>query len=60
MQTSITITDGIVKGLSYRFRYRVLNANGWSEYSDITYIKAAVVPGKPEPPLLISATNTEM
>lgn len=47
LQTSITLTQGIIKGREYRFRYRCKNINGWSEWSDILYVKAAVVPSIP-------------
>jgi hypothetical protein len=32
---------------TYRFRYRVSNIKGWSEFSEVTYILAAYVPDKP-------------
>ena len=47
LQTSITIIKGIVKGHIYGFRYRCKNANGWSVYSDVTFISAAIIPGIP-------------
>jgi len=56
--TSRLITEGIVKGREYRFRYRCKNANGWGAFSDVTYIKAAVVPNIPKAPTLILATDT--
>jgi hypothetical protein len=48
----------IEKGKTFAFKVRVANENGWSEFSDLTYIKAAVVPARPLPPELISATTT--
>lgn len=33
------------KGRLYRFSYRVKNVNGWSEMSDVTVIRTAIVPG---------------
>ena len=60
LQTSIIITQGIVKGHSYGFRYRCKNANGWSAYSDVTFINAAIVPGIPQAPSLISASSTSI
>lgn len=36
--TELTITENITKGLTYRFRYRCRNTNGWSAWSDETYI----------------------
>lgn len=58
--TSMVITEGIVKGREYRFRYRCKNVNGWSAFSAVTYIKAAIVPAIPKAPTLISATATTM
>lgn len=58
--TSMLLTNGIVKGREYRFKYRCKNVNGWGEYSDVTYIKAAVSPATPRAPRLISATETTM
>jgi hypothetical protein len=40
----------INKGYEYRFRYRCKNINGWGVYSDVTYIKAAIVPSIPKAP----------
>ena len=39
---------------------RIQNENGWSEFSDVTFIRAAEVPNTPDPPELISATATSM
>lgn len=58
MITSLLITDNIISGRIYRFRYRVMNINGFSEYSDVTYIQAAVAPGRPASPKLLSASAT--
>jgi hypothetical protein len=44
LRTVITLTDnenGIEARRFYRFKYRCQNQNGFSEYSDITYIQAA-------------------
>jgi hypothetical protein len=37
----------IRRGLIYRVRYRAQNVVGWSEYSPVTYIKAARKPDAP-------------
>ena len=34
----------IEKGTTYSFRYRVYNAKGWSEFSDVRVVVAADVP----------------
>ena len=44
--------------MTFRARYRSRNINGWSGYSPIGYILAAVVPEPPEAPTFIDATNT--
>ncbi len=47
----VTVTNtqnGIKKGLSYRFKYRASNINGFGEYSIITSILAASVPSAPQ------------
>jgi hypothetical protein len=61
LETSYVANQGIIKGRAYRFRCRVLNSIGWSDWSSPdTYIVAAVTPAKPKAPALISATSTEM
>lgn len=39
-----TVTSSIVVGNTYRFRYRVKNVHGWSNYSDELLLIAASVP----------------
>lgn len=60
MRTSIVITKNIVKARLYRLKYRVMNTNGFSDYSDIVYIRAGVAPGRPQSPQLVSATATKI
>ncbi len=60
LQTSMLINEGIVKGRIYRFRYRCQNITGWSAWSDETYIKAAIAPGIPAAPTLISADSNSI
>lgn len=43
MSTYQVITN-VTKGLVYRFQYRAKNVNGWSIWSDVTYIAAAISP----------------
>lgn len=61
LKTTVTsLTHGVQKGLTYRFKYRAQNVNGFGEYSDETGILAATVP---EPPLAVtylSSTATEI
>jgi hypothetical protein len=44
-QTTTTIQTGIESGVSYRLRYRVRNVHGWSDFSPISTIMAATIPG---------------
>lgn len=53
MQTRYEITDGLVEGLVYRLRYRVLNNVGWSNYSPILYALVATVPTEPAMPTFV-------
>ena len=55
--TQFTQRDSIVAGKFYRFRYRVSNVNGWSDYSSIAAIQATQPPAQPEMPSFISATD---
>jgi len=57
---AFTITNGIVKGRTYRFIYRVKNHIGWTEFSPITYILAASVPMKPPAAKVISTSDTSI
>jgi hypothetical protein len=58
LNRQLTITDGIVKGRTYRFKYRVKNQIGWSDFSTTTYILAASPPSKPPTPTYVSSTAT--
>lgn len=60
MLTEYTVTEGIEKGKTYRTKYRVLNAAGWSDYSDIFFITAATVPAAPPAPTLSSSSATSI
>jgi hypothetical protein len=53
------IEEGVVKGRQYRLMHRVRNSQGWSEYSDMTYILAADRPSKPpHSPSLVDVDET--
>lgn len=47
--TGLNRTVGLetIVGRTYRFKYRVKNSIGWSDFSDVTYILAAEAPSKP-------------
>ena len=48
----------IQKGITYSFRYRVLNEKGWSDFSSETLVEAADPPSQPDAPALVSASST--
>lgn len=58
--TTYSITSGIVRGRTYRLRYRSLNGAGWSGYSPLLYATAATTPSAPSAPTLDSATGTSI
>lgn len=58
--TTYYISNGIVRGRTYRLRYRTLNGVGYSGYSPLLYATAANVPNAPPSPYLISATGTSI
>jgi hypothetical protein len=51
--TTLTVTDGLVKGRRHRFRYRAKNVVGWGPYSDDSFILAATVPARAERPYFL-------
>lgn len=55
-----TVSEGIVTGKSYQFRYRVKNENRWSDFSPITVITAATSPSSPQAPTLNTATSSSI
>jgi hypothetical protein len=59
METKYLISD-LIKGLTYRLRYRVLNKVGWSAYSPILNVKVATYPLTPAKPKLVSATSSSI
>ena len=50
LDTQVSVTSGIVKGLVYRVRYRAVNSIGPGDWSDVSYIPAATVPVAPTQP----------
>ena len=58
LETTYLIQEGITTGVMYRFRYAAKNVAGWSEYSPITYIRAAAKPIRPPAPIFTTATVT--
>jgi hypothetical protein len=54
-----TFTDiSVSTGLLYRYKYRGRNTNGYGEFSDVGYLYAASVAGKPNAPSLIAVDTT--
>ena len=58
LYTSFTVVRGLVKGETYAFRYRAINAIGASEWSDLSKLKAAAIPIAPPRPVYLSSTST--
>ena len=44
LDREVLVTAGIIKGLTYRARYRAINSIGAGLWSDISYITASTVP----------------
>ena len=56
-----TVALQTVVGRTYRFRHRVMNSVGWSEFSQTKYILAADAPSKPcSKPLLVSVDSNSI
>lgn len=60
LTTTHTITENIMRGYTYQFRYRTRNSAGWSGYSSIAYITAARVPEAPAAPKFNTASSTSI
>ena len=43
---------GTTPGSTYSFRIKVQNAQGWSDYSEVTAVLAATIPTQPEVPVV--------
>ena len=54
MQTTYTVSQGVVKGRQHRFRYRARNFVGWGPFSDVSAVLAATVPVAPLKPLFVT------
>jgi hypothetical protein len=57
---TVRLVKNLVKSRLYSFTYRVMNVNGWSDFADKVYIRAAVAPSKPPTPTLILATGSSI
>ena len=54
------LDTGLINGLTYRYKWRARNINGWSKFSDVGYLVAADVPGQPPAPSLTSVDDTQI
>ena len=57
---SIFQVKGLIRGRSYSFRFRVKNAIGWSDFSDVTSGVVAVPPAKLARPELMSVDDSSI
>jgi titin len=57
LKTQLLFTDVVEKGSIFRFRYRALNVNGWSPFSDISHLKSATIPQRPAKPSFVDSTS---
>lgn len=56
-----TFTDiNVTKALLYRYKYRARNINGYGEFSEVGYLFAASVPGKPEAPAMTAVDSSSI
>ena len=63
LATSVVLTaedHGVEAGLTYRVRYRAINAIGEGEWSDVAYIRAATLPHPPPSPVVTSHDASEI
>jgi hypothetical protein len=58
-QYEVNVNDDL-KGLQFKFKYRVANINGWSDFSDEGYIFAFSSPERPPAPRFVSADSTSV
>ena len=52
--------DSLSTGQLYRFRYKSLNYNGESDYSNIIKAYACDIPARPEPPVIVDISLTSV
>lgn len=60
LDTEVTVSSGIVKGKTYRARYRAINSIGPGPWSPIAYIAASTVPKAPPMPIVTEVDNTKV
>jgi large repetitive protein len=57
---SYTHSDGVVKGTTYKFRYRAKNVHGFGDFSPELEVLAATVPSSPPRPTLSLVSSTSI
>jgi hypothetical protein len=50
----------VVKGTTYRYKYRARNINGWGDFSSEAYLFAAGVPSTPRAPSVLAVSDDEI
>lgn len=60
LATSYNHYTNVQRGNLYRTRYRVKNIIGWSDYSPISFVLAAIPPNQPPMPIIVSASATNI
>lgn len=58
LMPTYTVSSGLTKGSTYRFRYRAKNCQGWGPFSSDLYVTAASVPSAPPAPSVSSVSST--
>lgn len=59
LSNQVIVSDSVVGGVIYGFKYRATNRQGSGDYSDIAYFKAANVPDQMVP-VLTTQVGTDM
>jgi large repetitive protein len=54
--TQVVTSMALVKGRTYRLRYRAANAIGWSDWSPVSFVQAAKEPEAPPAPTVLSSS----
>lgn len=60
LDSEILITEGIIKGRTYRLRYRATNIIGYGDFSDVAYVVASTNPKAPPKPQYIYVDQTKV
>lgn len=55
LSEKLIVNSNIVRGASYRVKYRAKNFNGWGLMSDVSFITAATTPQKPYAPVFVDS-----